>query len=149
MKHPQLLLKNQLCHRLYQASNRIVRSYRPHLTQLGLTYPQYVVMMALWEEDNVVVKDILERTTIDAGALSLILQKLSEKQLINVVAGEEDKRQKVIKLTLSGKEMSEHAAAIPAQMRCTFSDLSDDEVKQLTALLDKLNSLNEGCANND
>ncbi|MEC8226255.1 MAG: MarR family transcriptional regulator, partial [Pseudomonadota bacterium] len=67
MKYPQLKLDNQLCHRLYMASNGIARAYRDSLNQLDLTYPQYVVMMALWEKDQISIAELLEKTAIDGG----------------------------------------------------------------------------------
>ncbi|MFC3031720.1 MarR family winged helix-turn-helix transcriptional regulator [Pseudoalteromonas fenneropenaei] len=139
MKHPQLLLENQLCHRLYLAANGVVRSYRPILQALSLTYPQYVVMMALWEEDGVSIKHIINKTSVDAGALTLILQKLADKALLEVVNGEQDKRQKFVKLTAAGHQLADKAAAVPEQIRCEFGEFSDHDFKQLVTLLDKFN----------
>ena len=74
MSFEQLKLKNQLCHRLYMASNSIARAYRAPLAEINLTYPQYVVMMALWEEDKITISDLIERTAIDGSALTQILK---------------------------------------------------------------------------
>lgn len=72
-------LKNLLCHRLYTASNAITRTYRPFLEALQLTYPQYITMVALWEKDNLSVKELHKITEIDNGCLSLMLKKMLEK----------------------------------------------------------------------
>ncbi len=76
----QLKLKNQLCHRLYMASNSIVRAYREPLRELNLTYPQYIVMMALWEQDEITIAELVEKTAIDGGAMTQIL-RLSLRQI--------------------------------------------------------------------
>ncbi|KKM18622.1 hypothetical protein LCGC14_1663810, partial [marine sediment metagenome] len=85
MKYPQLKLDNQLCHRLYMASNSVVRAYRDALNALELTYPQYVVMMALWEEDKITIAQLLKKTAIDGGAMTQILKKMTDKQLLVVI----------------------------------------------------------------
>ncbi|MGO3820149.1 MAG: MarR family winged helix-turn-helix transcriptional regulator, partial [Vibrio casei] len=85
MKHPQLKLDNQICHRLYMASNALTRTYREMLSELDLTYPQYVVMMALWEQDNISITKLLEKTAIDGSAMTQILKKMSDKGLLNII----------------------------------------------------------------
>ena len=75
MSSDQLKLENQLCHRLYMASNSIVRAYREPLNELNITYPQYVVMMALWEKDKITITELLDKTLIDGGAMTQILKK--------------------------------------------------------------------------
>ena len=75
MTFNQLQLKNQLCHRLYMASNSIVRAYREPLSDLNITYPQYVVMMALWEQDKVTIAELVKKTAIDGGAMTQILRR--------------------------------------------------------------------------
>ncbi len=81
MSYEQLKLKNQLCHRLYMASNSIARAYREPLSELNITYPQYVVMMALWEQDEVTIAELVAKTAIDGGAMTQILKKMSEEIL--------------------------------------------------------------------
>lgn len=138
MKHPQLKLDNQICHRLYMASNGITRSYREALADLNLTYPQYVVMMALWEKDAVTIAELVERTAIDGSAMTQILKKMSDKALLNIVKDEHDKRKRVIKLLSHGQKMQAQAANIPDQIRCQFPNLNNEEAQQLTKLLDKV-----------
>ena len=139
MSYPQLRLDNQLCHRLYLAANAVVRTYRPMLSQLDLTYPQYVVMMALWEQDNISIKQLAVKTGVDLGALTLILQKLGDKRLLSVQADAEDKRQKRLFLCDEGRALADQAAPIPERLRCQFSHLKEAEIGQLVTLLDKLN----------
>lgn len=135
-----LKLENQICHRFYIASNAITRSYRPLLEKLDLTYPQYLVLLALWEKDQVFVQDIMERTKIDGGSLTQILEKLRAKGIIESKSVEEDKRKKVIALTSSGKKLKAKAKGIPEAMACKAKSLSKKEVEDLIHLLDKLNS---------
>lgn len=143
MKSP-LSLSNQICHRFYIASNAITRAYKPHLDALNLTYPQYIVMMALWEHKDVEVGQLQALTSIDSGALSLILKKLVQKDLIKVAVNPEDKRRKRVQLSTAGQELEQSAASIPAAMRCEFSLNSDQELAQLLALLDVINANFEG-----
>ena len=140
MHYPPLRLDNQLCHRLYLAANAVVRTYRPLLKQLDLTYPQYVVMMALWERDAVSIKHLAAKAGVDLGALTLILQKLNDKQLLILESDKQDKRQKRVTLTDAGRALADQAVQIPGQLRCQFSQLDESDMKQLTVLLDKLNA---------
>lgn len=135
-----LKLERQLCHRVYLASNLLTRLYRPMLTPLDLTYPQYIIMMALWEKDKVSILDIIERTQIDGGSLSLMLKKLEGKKFLEVEGCSQDKRRKIVALTRKGKSLYKKALTIPEQLRCQFGDLyNEDEYGELLALLDRLN----------
>jgi len=140
MNSDHLLLDAQICHRVYVLSNAITRAYRPLLKDLDITYPQYVVMMALWEEDDIVINQLLEKTLIDAGAMSLILKKLQAKSLISLNSSDIDKRIKVLKLTTQGLSLKKLAMGIPAQLMCRASSLSEEEINTLKSLTDKLNS---------
>lgn len=138
MQHTQLLLKNQLCHRLYKASNLVIRAYRPLLEPLELTYPQYLVMLALWEEQNLTMSDVIQRTSIDAGALTLIVKKLDEKALLKIESEPEDKRKKRLFLTTKGIDMANLASTIPDKVFCQFASMEQSELTELARLLDKL-----------
>ncbi len=96
MPFAQLKLKNQLCHRLYMASNSIVRAYREPLRELNLTYPQYIVMMALWEQDEITIAELVEKTAIDGGAMTQILRKMADKCLLQMLKNHRDKRQRFV-----------------------------------------------------
>lgn len=138
MKHPQLKLDNQICHRLYMASNGLTRTYRDSLAELNLTYPQYVVMMALWEKDGISITALLEKTAIDGSAMTQILKKMGDKQLLNILKDEQDKRKRVVKLTAQGQIMQSQAAEIPERIRCQFPSLENEEARLLVQLLDKV-----------
>lgn len=135
-----LKLENQLCHRLYLLSNAFTRAYRPLLDKLGITYPQYLVLMALWETDGVTIASLTERTGIDAGAMTLILKKLVNKTLLDIRKDEKDKRVRHVFLTEEGKALKVQAKAIPEQMLCKFNDFDMAEYQKLLQTLDKLNS---------
>ena len=107
----RMLLRNQLCHSLYSASNAMIRAYRPLLEPLGLTYPQYLVMLALWEHDAVPIKQLVEDTRLDAGTLTPILKRLEHKELILWL----------IALTATGAQMREQATDIPVKLFCLTS----------------------------
>ena len=140
MKYPQLRLDNQLCHRLYMASNSIARAYRDSLNQLNLTYPQYVVMMALWEKDKISIAELLEKTAIDGGAMTQILKKMSEKSLLSIYQDSQDKRKRLVQLEAKGKALQDDAASIPEQIRCRFPSINEQQALQLIQLLDLVNS---------
>ncbi len=133
-----LKLENQLCHRFYTLSNAFTRAYRPLLKALDITYPQYVTLMALWETDGITIAELLERTAIDGGAMSLILKKLEDKKFLTVTKDETDKRVKRVKLTKVGKEKKQLAEDVPAQMLCKLNGMSTEESRTLKMLLDKL-----------
>ena len=132
MSFENLQLKNQLCHRLYMASNNIARAYREPLRALNLTYPQYVVMMALWEKDNISIAELIERTAIDGGAMTQILKKMADKNLLSIIKDEQDKRKRVIKLSDAGQALKGQAADIPSKVLCQFPQLAP---KHMTCLL--------------
>lgn len=138
MTYENLKLDNQLCHRLYMASNKIIRTYRPFLDSLDLTYPQYVVMMALWEEDGVTIQRLLAKTAIDGGAMTLMLKKMQEKAYLSIKPSEDDKRKKLIYLSEAGRTLKESAKDIPEQVKCTFEQITQDDFNQLIGLLDKM-----------
>ncbi|MBH0063428.1 MarR family transcriptional regulator [Pseudoalteromonas sp. NZS71] len=136
MAFEQLKLKNQLCHRLYMASNSIVRAYREPLNALNLTYPQYVVMMALWEQDEITIAELIDKTAIDGGAMTQILKKMSDKSLLAVIKDEHDKRKRLVQLTQYGQSLKLKAADIPKNILCKFDSVDAKQAKQLMQLLD-------------
>lgn len=138
MPFDQLKLKNQLCHRLYMASNSIARAYREPLSELNITYPQYVVMMALWEEDEITIAELLEKTAVDGGAMTQILKKMADKALLEVIKDEQDKRKRLVKLTPDGQTLKKKAANIPQKILCNFTSIDSTQVEQLMQLLDSV-----------
>jgi DNA-binding MarR family transcriptional regulator len=136
MHHDQLKLKNQLCHRLYMASNSIVRAYRELLSVLNITYPQYVVMMALWEQDKITIAELLEKTAIDGGAMTQILKKMADKCLLEITKDDVDKRKRLVKLTQQGQALRTKAVDIPNEISCKFSSIDNNQANLLMQLLD-------------
>lgn len=144
MSFEQLKLKNQLCHRLYMASNSIARAYREPLAEINLTYPQYVVMMALWEQDKITIAELLEKTAMDGSAMTQILKKMADKILLEVVKDEKDKRKRLIQLTTDGQALKLQAADIPSKIRCKFDSIDATQSMQLMQVLDLVvNDLNK------
>lgn len=139
MNYDNLKLDNQLCHRLYTVSNAMTRAYRPMLKELDITYPQYIVLMSLWEKDQVTILTLIEKTSLDGGSLSLILCKMKSKGLIAVNKSDADKRQKIVSLTDKGHSLREKAVIIPEKMWCSLESLDYDDALKLIELLDKMN----------
>src|SRR6201989_2820877 len=100
-----LRLDNQICFAVYSAAHAFTRVYKPLLDRLGLTYPQYLVMLVLWERDDVPVKDIGERLFLDAGTLTPLLKRLEAADLIKRTRSTEDERQVLIALTSQGQAL--------------------------------------------
>ncbi|MDP8162374.1 MarR family transcriptional regulator [Pasteurella skyensis] len=134
-------LSNQLCHRFYVISNAITRRYRTSLEKVDLTYPQYVAMMALWEEDNISVGELHKKTLIDNGCLTLMLKKMCDKNLITLIVSDTDKRMKKVKLTDKGIKLKEivQKEREKAQQE-QEKRLTEEEYQQLVFLLDKFKS---------
>lgn len=115
----------------------MVRAYRPLLKEIDLTYPQYLIMMALWEEDGVMIKSLVERTRFDAGTLTPILKRLQDKKLVNLGKSSEDARQKYVHVTSAGRILVQKAESIPEALFCQ-ADLSHEEALLLKKLTEKL-----------
>lgn len=133
-----LKLENQLCHRFYLLSNAFTRAYRPLLEKLDITYSQYLVLMALWEKDDITIASLLQKTGIDGGAMSPILKRLSQKEYLTVEKDENDKRVKLVKLTDRGNALKQEAETIPTQMMCKLNNMSLEQAKELIETLDTL-----------
>ncbi len=115
--HAELQLDNQICFRLYTASRLITQAYTPILSELGLTYPQYLVLMVLWEKDNQPVNDIAHRLLLETNTVTPLLQRMEKIELVKRQKGKLDKRQHIVRLTKKGREMEEKAyALIPTGM---------------------------------
>lgn len=118
MSEDSLCLDKQVCFSLYSASNAMVRAYRPLLKDLDLTYLQYIVMMVLWEKDEISVGELGERVHLDSGTLTPLLKRLESKELISRNSSSSDERVRVLVLTAKGKALKLEAANIPEQMLC-------------------------------
>jgi MarR family transcriptional regulator, organic hydroperoxide resistance regulator len=130
-------LDQQLCFSLYSASRLMIQAYEPLLKEWDLTYPQYMVMLVLWENDHLSVKAIGERLKLDSGTLSPLLKKLQTKGYVIRSRSSEDERVVVVRLTEQGKSIYQKAEKIPESMACK---LTLDE-KEMTGLRLKINEL--------
>lgn len=133
-----LRLENQICHRLYVASNALTRLYRPLLQEINLSYPQYVVMMALWEEDAISMGELSKRTLMDKGFLTTLIKKLEEDAILKLMTDDEDRRKKIIKLSKKGQRLKEKASSVPEKMLCSYELSKDFDFKKLMKLLDEV-----------
>jgi MarR family transcriptional regulator, organic hydroperoxide resistance regulator len=138
-----LLLGNQLCFAIYSTAHAFNHVYKPLLKKLGLTYPQYLVMLVLWEADDLSVKDIGERLFLDSGTLTPLLKRLEAAELIKRTRSTEDERHVLIALTSRGRALREKARAVPhailAALACSLTELSAMK-NELVALRDRLNA---------
>jgi len=134
--HAELKLDNQICFRIYTSSRLIIQAYTPILNKLGITYPQYLVMMVLWEKDVQPVNDIAHKLMLETNTVTPLLQRMEKLGIISRKKGEKDKRQQIVSLTEKGKAMEQQAYdTIPAGMgeqlsacplkMCDYSDLAE------------------------
>ncbi|MFI8010558.1 MarR family winged helix-turn-helix transcriptional regulator [Acinetobacter sp. ABJ_C4_1] len=132
-----LKLENQLCFLIYSTNLALNQLYRKLLTPLGITYPQYLVMLVLWEKDEVTVSEIGNKLFLESSTLTPILKKLEAIQLVNRTRSKEDERQVIITLSEKGKILKEQAVNIPAHIleasSCDMTTLLDlkDQLTQL------------------
>ena len=122
-----LHLDNQLCFALYSASLAMTKLYKPLLDELGLTYPQYLAMLALWERDGQMVSELGERLSLDSGTLTPLLKRLEAAGLVSRVRDVQDERRVHITLTASGRRLRQRAQDIPACIvaatECSLADV--------------------------
>ncbi len=122
-----LKLDHQLCFALYSASLAMTKLYKPLLDELGLTYPQYLVMLVLWEGDGLMVSELGQRLYLDSGTLTPLLKRLEAVGLISRLRAVEDERRVHIHLTAAGRRLKARAAKVPACVleasRCSLPEL--------------------------
>lgn len=142
---PQLLLDNQLCFALYRATRAVQRSYAPHLAEIGLTYPQYLAMLVLWEAERPLTVGMLgERLHLDSGTLTPLLKRLEEAGLVERRRDEADERRVNVALTHQGRALRTRAEDVPAKVfGCYgFSVADAAELRDtLTALSDRIETV--------
>lgn len=137
---PALLrLDNQVCFALYSASLAMTKLYKPLLETVGLTYPQYLVMLVLWEQDGVTVSELGERLFLDSGTLTPLLKRLETSGLIARIRDAQDERRVRISLTAPGRALRDKAEAIPP---CVL-EASQCTVPELTALTGQLKTFRD------
>lgn len=132
-----LLLDNQLCFALYSASLAMTKLYKPLLDELGLTYPQYLAMLALWEQDGQSVSELGERLSLDSGTLTPLLKRLETAGLLARLRAVEDERRVRITLTAAGRRLKLRARRVPG---CVL-DKSGCSLPEITRLTRELQAL--------
>ena len=137
-----LLLDNQLCFALHSASLAMTKVYKPHLDALGLTYPQYLALLVLWERDGVSVSEIGERLYLDSGTLTPLLKRLESQSLVDRTRDPQDERRVVIRLTAQGRALKEQAAGIPG---CILG-ASGCDVDEIVKLAERIKLLRQQLA---
>ena len=141
--NPAQLLDNQVCFALYSASLAMTKLYKPLLDALGLTYPQYLAMMVLWEEDGLTVGEISSRLLTDPGSLTPLLKRLEAEGLLSRTRSREDERVVVVELTAAGRALQDKAMGIP-QCILGASGLELEQLRKLQADLIALRSNLQG-----
>lgn len=136
-KYDVLKLDNQLCFPLYAVSKEIVRRYTPFLSEIDLTYTQYITMMVMWEEKEVSVKDLGKRLLLDSGTLTPLLKNLENKDLVRRERSKTDERFLVVTVTEKGMALREKALDIPKKIGECVS-LDKEEAIQLYTIVKKL-----------
>lgn len=134
-----LRLDNQVCFALYSASLAMTKLYKPLLDRIGLTYPQYLVMLVLWEQDGVTVSELGERLFLDSGTLTPLLKRLEAQGQIARLRDVQDERRVRITLTAEGRALRDQAEAIP---QCVLQS-SQCSIAELTALTAELKQLRD------
>ena len=140
MEYENLKLENQLCFPVYAASRLITREYQPLLDEIGLTYPQYLVLMVLWEQDPLTVNDIAKRLILNTNTITPLLKRMEKQGLIIRNRSDSDERRVMVSLTASGLDLKEKAARIPDELikRLAASNMRAEELLELK---DSLNSI--------
>ena len=137
-----LLLDNQLCFALYSASLAMTKLYKPLLEELGLTYPQYLVMLVLWEGDGLMVSELGQRLSLDSGTLTPLLKRLETAGWVSRMRDVADERRVHIHLTAAGRKLKTRAARVPG---CVLA-ASQCSIPELMQLTDRLRMLRDRLA---
>ncbi|MBR9922923.1 MAG: MarR family transcriptional regulator [Bacteroidetes bacterium] len=135
-----LLLENQLCFPLYVASRLITKMYGPLLKELDLTYPQYLVLLALWEKDKQRVSDLSQRLFLESNTLTPLLKRLEQKEMIIRERSVSDERTVIIRLRKRGENLKEKAVCIPNRIIDTLSEdtTTENEIRAFKATLENM-----------
>jgi len=145
-----LKLQNQICYRLYLASNGLMRVYKPLLEPLGLTYPQYILMLSLWEQDQVTMGQLAAATSMDKGFLSTLVKGLKTKGLIQIASDSQDSRKKIPVVSKKGQKLKGKSQDIPKTLLCMLGGDRErpEELALLKTMLDELNRTIAGLEEN-
>ncbi|MCQ2223738.1 MAG: MarR family transcriptional regulator [Bacteroidaceae bacterium] len=140
MAYEQLKLDNQLCFRLYTAARLVTSAYTPFFKPFGITYPQYLVLMVLWEKDNRVISEITDLLRLETNTVTPLLQRMEKQGLIIRQRSMVDSRQRIVSLTKEGKRLEEQIKDVPnclARQVVKAEGITTDELVALMPLLDK------------
>jgi len=140
MAYEQLKLGNQLCFPVYAASRLITREYQPFLDKLGITYPQYLVLMILWEEDGMPVNDIAKKLILNTNTITPLLKRMENQGIIRRKRSRQDERKVIVQLTAKGRELQEEASLIPEKLagRLVEGELKVDDLIRMKEMLDSM-----------
>lgn len=142
MGYEQLKLENQLCFPFYAVSRLITRAYQEDLDALGITYPQYLVLMILWEKEGVSVNEIAEKLILNTNTVTPLLKRMEAMGLIERRPSELDQRRVIVSLTAQGRDLEQHAAGIPERLleklQLEKSDMGLAELAELRSTLKHL-----------
>lgn len=141
-------LSKQLCFAVYSASHAFTRAYRILLEPLGLTYPQYLVLLVLWERDGMRVKEIGSQLFLDSGTLTPLLKRLENLGYVRRVRDATDERQVTISLTPSGLDLERKAASIPSDLACMTllnAEGQNDLIERISRLRFNLQNASGDC----
>lgn len=136
-RHDNLRLEHQLCFALYAATNAITRTYRGKLSRVGLTYPQYLVMMVLWDQDAISVKEIAQRLQLDSATITPLLKRLESMGYVRRTRSSDDERVVLVTLTRDGDEIQAQVAKLQSEVECQ-TRLDQAEFFALRAQLHRL-----------
>ena len=139
MKFEQLKLDNQLCFPIYAASRLITREYQPHLDKLGITYPQYLVLMVLWEHESLTVNEISKKLILNTNTITPLLKRMEALQLIVRQRSDSDERKVIVTLTEKAKQLQYKAADIPENLAASLAGKLD--IDELIDLKEKLHQI--------
>jgi len=139
MDDEQLKLNNQICFPIYSVSRLITKAYKPFLEEMGLTYPQYLVLLVLWENNNISMNKIGEKLLLNSNTLSPLVKRMEKLELLRRKRSEKDERSVFIQLTAKGKELKNKAVPIPEKLLNTLltEDVSLTEIMLLKDTLNK------------
>jgi DNA-binding MarR family transcriptional regulator len=132
-----LRLEDQLCFALHSTALKMTQAYRPLLEPLGLTYPQYLVMLVLWQADRQTVSEIGARLYLDSATLTPMLKRLEAQGFVARARSEDDERQVIVSLTGTGRSLRRRAQALPYQVFCA-TGCSPEEIALIKARLETL-----------
>lgn len=142
-------VEEQLCFAVYQAGHAFTRMYRTVLAELGLTYPQYLVMIVLWERDGLTVKALGDRLMLDSGTLTPLLKRMEAAGLIRRERSREDERQVIVSLTEAGSQLREKGVCVPTAMRDVIGDEGGRNARLLKDLATVRDALLKGAEASD